>query len=62
MLVLTRHKGESVMVGDKVEITIASVRNNKVRLGVTAPRGISVHRKEIYEIIQRKGRKKVETI
>ena len=43
------------MVGDKVEITIASVRNNKVRLGVTAPREMSVHRKEIYETIRRKG-------
>ena len=41
------------MVGDDVEITIVDVRGDKVRLGITAPRSISVHRKEVYEAIQR---------
>jgi carbon storage regulator len=51
MLVLSRKKDESVMVGD-VEIMICDVRGDKVRLGITAPRDIPVHRKEIYEAIQ----------
>jgi carbon storage regulator len=41
------------MVGDEVEITIVDVRGDKVRLGITAPRSIDVHRKEVYEAIQR---------
>lgn len=53
MLVLSRQKDESIMVGDEVEITIVDVRGDKVRLGITAPRSISVHRKEVYEAIQR---------
>jgi len=53
MLVLSRQKNESIMVGDDVEITIVDVRGDKVRLGITAPKKISVHRKEIYEAIQR---------
>ncbi len=53
MLVLSRQKDESIMVGDDVEITIVDVRGDKVRLGITAPRHIPVHRKEIYEAIQR---------
>ena len=53
MLVLSRQKDESIMVGDDVEITIVDVRGDKVRLGINAPRSISVHRKEVYEAIQR---------
>ncbi len=53
MLVLSRQKNESIMVGDDVEIVIVDVRGDKVRLGITAPKKISVHRKEIYEAIQR---------
>lgn len=53
MLVLSRQKNESIMVGDEVEITILDVRGDKVRLGITAPRSIDVHRKEVYEAIQR---------
>ena len=52
MLVLSRQKNESIMVGDDIEITIADVRGNKVRLGITAPKNIPVHRREIYEAIQ----------
>ncbi len=53
MLVLSRQKDESIMVGDNVEITIVDVRGDKVRLGITAPKEIPVHRKEVYEAIQR---------
>ena len=53
MLVLTRMKDESLMIGDDVEITIVDVRGDKVRLGINAPRTTSVHRKEIYLAIQK---------
>ena len=53
MLVLSRQKEESIMIGDDVEITIVDVRGDKVRLGINAPRSISVHRKEIYLAIQK---------
>ena len=57
MLVLSRQKDESIIIGDDVEITIVDVRGDKVRLGITAPREISVHRKEIYDAIQREKEK-----
>ncbi len=53
MLVLSRKKDESIMIGDDVEITIVDIRGDKVRLGITAPKTISVHRREVYEAIQR---------
>ncbi len=53
MLVLSRQKDESIMIGDDVEITIVDVRGDKVRLGIAAPKEIPVHRKEVYEAIQR---------
>jgi carbon storage regulator len=53
MLVLSRRKDESIMIGDDVEITIVDVRGDKVRLGIAAPKEIPVHRKEVYEAIQR---------
>ena len=52
MLVLSRQKDESIMIGDDVEITIVDIRGNKVRLGITAPKTIPVHRREVYEAIQ----------
>lgn len=53
MLVLSRQKDETIVIGDDVEITVVDVRGDKVRLGISAPRSISVHRKEIYDAIQR---------
>jgi len=53
MLVLSRQRDESIMIGDDVEIIIVDVRGDKVRLGITAPRSIPVHRREIYDAIQR---------
>ena len=52
MLVLSRRKDETIMIGDDVEITIVDVRGDTVRLGIKAPRSVSVHRKEIYDAIQ----------
>ena len=53
MLVLSRQKDESIIIGDNVEITVVDVRGDKVRLGITAPKEIPVHRREVYEAIQR---------
>ncbi|HDL5699890.1 TPA: carbon storage regulator CsrA [Mannheimia haemolytica] len=52
MLILTRKIGEVLLVGDDVEITVLSIRGNQVKLGVNAPKEISVHRREIYERIK----------
>lgn len=52
MLILTRKTGESLLVGDDVEITVLSVRGSQVKLGVNAPRDIAVHRQEIYQKIK----------
>jgi carbon storage regulator len=52
MLILTRRVGESVMIGDKVTVTVLGVKGNQVRLGVNAPRDVAVHREEIYERIK----------
>ncbi|MCD6378055.1 MAG: carbon storage regulator CsrA [Planctomycetes bacterium] len=53
MLVLSRQRNETIMIGDDIEITIVDVRGDKVRLGITAPPHIAVHRKEVYEAIRR---------
>lgn len=58
MLVLSRQRDESIMIGDDVEITIVDVRGDKVRLGITAPKTIPVHRREIYDAIQREKAEK----
>ena len=58
MLVLSRRKDESIMIGDDVEVTIVDIRGVKVRLGITAPKAIPVHRKEVYEAIQREKSEK----
>ncbi len=58
MLALSRRKNESVIIGDNVEITIVDVSGRRVRLGISAPKDISVHRKEVYNEIQGvKGKK-----
>lgn len=53
MLVLSRQRDETIMLGDDIEITIVDIRGDKVRLGITAPAHIPVHRKEIYDAIKR---------
>ena len=56
MLVLSRQRDESIMIGDKVVVTIVDIRGDKVRLGIQAPAEIPVHRQEVYEAIKREGR------
>jgi carbon storage regulator len=60
MLVLSRQKDESIIIGDNVEIVIVDVRGEEVRLGITAPKDVTVHRKEVYEAIQREKKEKAE--
>jgi len=52
MLILTRREGETIRIGDDIEVKILSVKGNQVRLGITAPEEVSVHRQEIYERIR----------
>lgn len=53
MLVLSRQRDETIMIGDDIQVTVVDVRGDKVRLGISAPTHIPVHRKEIYESIQK---------
>ncbi|MGC8552934.1 MAG: carbon storage regulator CsrA [Phycisphaerae bacterium] len=53
MLVLSRQRDQSIMIGDNIEITIVDIRGDKVRLGINAPNTVPVHRKEVYQAIQR---------
>lgn len=55
MLVLTRKKDESIIIGDEIAVTVLGIEGDQVRLGITAPRDIAVHRREIYELIKREN-------
>lgn len=60
MLVLSRHRDETIVIGDNVRVTVVDIRGDKVRLGIDAPDDVTVHRQEVYEKIQRgdnKGKK-----
>jgi carbon storage regulator len=57
MLVLSRHRDESIMIGDDVVVTIVDIRGDKVRLGINAPQDIPVHRREVYDAIKRENEK-----
>jgi carbon storage regulator len=56
MLVLTRKPGQSIMIGDGVEVQVLSVAGEKVRLGITAPRDVSIFRNEVYDRIESENR------
>lgn len=57
MLVLSRHRDECIMIGDHIVITVVDIRGDKVRLGISAPAEVSVHRQEIYDAIKRENQK-----
>jgi carbon storage regulator len=57
MLVLSRKKNEKIIIADNIEITVVSVRGERVRLGINCPIDVSVHRQEVYEAIQRDKQK-----
>ncbi len=53
MLVLSRKLNESIIIDDQIKITIVEIRGDKIRLGIEAPKNVSVHRREVYDAIQR---------
>lgn len=57
MLVLTRKRDESIIIGDSIKVTVVDVRGDRVKLGIEAPRSIPVHREEIYKEIQEENRR-----
>jgi cytosine/creatinine deaminase len=62
MLVLSRQIDQTIIIGDDVEVTIVDIRGDKVRLGINAPRSVSVHRKEIYLAVQRENRARAQAL
>lgn len=66
MLVLTRKVNESIMIGDSIEVVVVSVHGEQVKIGIKAPRDVSVHRREVYEAIQKENieaaKQKVDTL
>jgi carbon storage regulator len=58
VLILTRRIGETLMIGDEVKVTVLGVKGNQVRIGVDAPRDVSVHREEIYDRIKEEKQQK----
>ncbi len=60
MLALTRKKGETIVIGDNIEITVLGVSKDQVKLGIVAPKEVSVHRKEIYDLIQSENQAALE--
>ena len=57
MLILTRKKNESIIIDDKIKVTLLELDNNRVQLGIEAPRDIIIHREEVYRDIQEENRK-----
>ena len=62
MLILTRRVGETLMIGDKVNVTVLGIKGNQVRIGVDAPKDVAVHREEIYQRIQREKEENEEKV
>jgi carbon storage regulator len=62
MLVLSRQRDETIMIGDDIEITVVDIRGDKVRLGINAPTKVAVHRKEVYEAIKRENEQAARSV
>jgi len=56
MLVLSRKKNESIIINDHIVVTVVEIRGDKVRLGIDAPKDVTVHRREVYEAIQNQSK------
>jgi len=62
MLVLSRKRDERIMIGDEISLLVVDIRGDKVRLGIEAPKDVAVHRKEVYEAIQREQALEAEVV
>lgn len=62
MLALTRKKGDSIIIGDNIEVVILGIQGEQVKLGIVAPREVSVHRKEIYEQIKKENKEAIHNV
>jgi carbon storage regulator len=62
VLILTRKINQSIMIGDQIEIVVVEVRGDQVKLGIKAPKNISVHRSEVYKEIQEQNKKASKTL
>ena len=62
MLVLSRKRDERIMIGDQISLMVVDIRGDKVRLGIEAPSDVAVHRREVYEAIQREQAREVESV
>lgn len=60
MLVLSRKKGESLMIGDNIEVKVLGIEGDQVKIGIVAPRAVAVHRSEVYESIQQQNREALQ--
>jgi len=62
MLILTRRVGESLRIGDEVSVTVLGIKGSQVRIGVNAPKSVSVHREEVYDRINDESSKKSDNV
>ena len=62
MLALTRKKGESIMIGDNIEVVVLGITGEQARIGIIAPKKVPVHRKEVYEQIQEENREAIMSL
>jgi len=62
VLVLTRKRNQSIMIGDEIEISVLAIMGEKVRIGISAPREVPVHRREVYDVIQIEQGAEAETV
>lgn len=62
MLVLSRKKGESIMIGDQIELKVLSIEGDQVKLGIVAPKNVKVHRSEVFEAIQEQNKQSMQNV